>query len=616
MEQAAATGGTEMRREAEEGLETAILYKAICDNNWLAAKVFIDAHPGCLNAELSAKTGETALHVAAKFGRVGIVEELVRLVPSEYLEMPDARGHTPLITAAMHSGLIPTAACLIQKNSNVLAIGNPWLPVASAFRNGHSQMGRYLYSLTPLRVLKPENGLPGPTLLTQCFFSGNLDIALDLLRRCPELLFAPDAKPMAAIVRIVFFLPQSSLNTSQLGFWKRWLYHYTKTPSTTTTEHSFVDMKNESESNKAQGLNLLQFLTSHICNFSGMKEIYKMKLQHAQAAEILNLVCENLKFLDLNKKNKIAEAINVAAREGKAEFLLRVVKSNPELISLVTFPHPEGHIFFTAISYRQAEIFNLIRGFRFRNAASSLIFPNSNTLFHVAAMLAPASQLNRISGAALQMQRELQWFKEVESVMDPGNRLFQNNEGLTPVEYFKINHKELRNEGEKWMKDTASSCSVVGALIVTIMFAAAFTVPGGNDQNSGYPMFLKEKLFKVFLILDALSLFASTTSVLTFLGILTSRYTEEDFLYSLPTKLIIGLSTLFLSIATMMMAFSTTIIIMLQHQSSRAGAFLPVIMLASVPVTLFVLLQFPLLVEIISSTYGRGNFNKKVEKWP
>ncbi|XP_028771269.1 ankyrin repeat-containing protein NPR4-like [Neltuma alba] len=163
------------------------------------------------------------------------------------------------------------------------------------------------------------------------------------------------------------------------------------------------------------------------------------------------------------------------------------------------------------------------------------------------------------------------------------------------------------------MKDTATSCSVVGALIVTIMFAADFTVPGGNDQTSGHPIFLKEKLFRVFLILDAVS-FASTSSVLTFLGILTSHYVEDDFLYSLSTKLIIGLSALFLSIATMMIAFSSAIIIMSQQNSSPFWAFLPVIMLASVPITIFVLLQFPLLVDTIYSTYGPCIF-RKVENW-
>src|SRR5690606_1839919 len=113
--------------------------------------------------------------------------------------------------------------------------------------------------------------------------------------------------------------------------------------------------------------------------------------------------------------------------------------------------------------------------------------------------------------------------------------------------------------GEKWMKDISSSCSFVGALIFTIMFTAAFTLPGGNNQNTGFPMFLDKKLFKIFIISDAISLFSSTTSVLTFLGILTSRYAEDDFLISLPRKMILGLSTLFLSIATMMISFCAAI---------------------------------------------------------
>jgi hypothetical protein len=32
------------------------------------------------------------------------------------------------------------------------------------------------------------------------------------------------------------------------------------------------------------------------------------------------------------------------------------------------------------------------------------------------------------------------------------------------------------------------------------MFAAAFTVPGGNNQDSGIPMFLKYQAFNVFII--------------------------------------------------------------------------------------------------------------------
>ncbi|PRQ56790.1 putative PGG domain-containing protein [Rosa chinensis] len=96
------------------------------------------------------------------------------------------------------------------------------------------------------------------------------------------------------------------------------------------------------------------------------------------------------------------------------------------------------------------------------------------------------------------------------------------------------------------MKDTAGSYSVVGALIVTIIFVAAFTVPGGNNGVTGFPIFVEDKLFSLFIMSDAVSLFTSTTSSLLFLEILTLWYAEEDFLVSLPRKILIGLMALFL----------------------------------------------------------------------
>ena len=70
----------------------------------------------------------------------------------------------------------------------------------------------------------------------------------------------------------------------------------------------------------------------------------------------------------------------------------------------------------------------------------------------------------------------------MESVVHPSVLDSINTNGQTAQELFTENHKELMKEGEKWMKETASSCTVVGTLIVTIMFAAAITVPGGNNK--------------------------------------------------------------------------------------------------------------------------------------
>lgn len=200
--------------------------------------------------------------------------------------------------------------------------------------------------------------------------------------------------------------------------------------------------------------------------------------------------------------------------------------------------------------------------------------------------------------------------QETKRVFQPKVREVTNTDGLTPRELFTKEHKDMLKEGEQWLKDTSTSCTVVGALIITVVFAAAFTVPGGNDQNTGLPMFLHKRLFMLFIVSDALSLFTSSTSVLMFLGILTSRYSEDDFLKSLPTKMIIGLSTLFFSIATMMVAFSAGLLIMLRDQS---WIVVPIISLASVPVSLFVWMQFPLLVDMVMSTYGPGIFDSKLK---
>nr|GEV12849.1 ankyrin repeat-containing protein [Tanacetum cinerariifolium] len=84
---------------------------------------------------------------------------------------------------------------------------------------------------------------------------------------------------------------------------------------------------------------------------------------------------------------------------------------------------------------------------------------------------------------------------EVESMIPPSYRERKNKDGLTPHELFTKEHRELVAKGEEWMKGTASQCMVVAALIATIVFAAAFTVPGGYNQTNGIPIFKSEATF-------------------------------------------------------------------------------------------------------------------------
>ncbi|KAK4256061.1 hypothetical protein QN277_008974 [Acacia crassicarpa] len=306
----------------------------------------------------------------------------------------------------------------------------------------------------------------------------------------------------------------------------------------------------------------------------------------------------------------IDKALCVAAREGNVEFVLQVSKEIPEILLRPLM----RSCFSTALHYRQARVFNLIHGFRFKHDLVSRLEYNRSTLMDSAAHTAPDHVLNRIYAPVLEMQRELQWFKEVESLMPPSIRGVRDRHGLSAMEIFRQSHRGVLEQGEKWIKDAASSCSVVGTLIVTITFAAAFTIPGGNDQNLGYPLLIKQPFFKVFIFSTIISFLSSSTSVLLFLAILTSQYSEEKFLKSVPTKLISGLSFLFISIVSMITAFLSTTYLMLNHTNYSWG-LLPVMILASVPIFLFVLSHFPLLLHTCVSTYGNP-FDRNVKPWP
>lgn len=177
-----------------------------------------------------------------------------------------------------------------------------------------------------------------------------------------------------------------------------------------------------------------------------------------------------------------------------------------------------------------------------------------------------------------------------------------------PHEEFQIKLRHILSDNEKWMKDTANQCLVVAALIASIAFAAAFAVPGGYNQNNGIPIFLHHRAFIVFVILDAISLALSSISILIFLSIFLSRYAENDFLESLPKKLMKGLAALFFSITAMLVGFGVSFFTFLQDKLIWVPVMIS--MLISLPIILFARLHYYLVMDVYRSTYGYRNLFK------
>ncbi|KAG6573175.1 hypothetical protein SDJN03_27062, partial [Cucurbita argyrosperma subsp. sororia] len=107
-----------------------------------------------------------------------------------------------------------------------------------------------------------------------------------------------------------------------------------------------------------------------------------------------------------------------------------------------------------------------------------------------------------------------------------------------------------------------------------------------------YLLFLRHKCFTVFVISDATAMISSSTSILLFWSIITSRCAEEEFLIRLPLKLVFRLGTLLVSVISMVLAFTATF--SLFYGKDAAWVPLVVAVMAIVPVYLFSLLQLSL----------------------
>ncbi|OVA16338.1 Ankyrin repeat [Macleaya cordata] len=552
------------------------LYKAALKGDWVSAKKFIRSDHNAVNVEISSYK-RTALHVAAGAGHSHFVKKLVKRMPPESLALKDNYNSDTALHLASVAGITDAAMVMVEKNNDLTQIQNRsgWTPLllcAAYVAKEQKDMIQYLSTVTrDEEPCRPFSGSYGAQLICNITAAGLHDVALYLVQRYPALATARD-QTGCSVLQVLAQKTSSFESGSRLGFWERRIY-----------------------------------------SSPGFKKVYLTRLAHIQAMELLKCICYQISLMsnhDILQFFLNSNILSTATKFGIVELVYECIQIFPDQIWFL----PMGRsIFHIAVENRKEKIFNLMYGMSAqKKILASWRVESNNNILHLAAKIAPSPQLHIVSGAALQMQRELQWYKEVEKIVQPTYKELENENRETPRDVFTKEHKELLEKGEKWMKDTAQSCMVVATLIATVVFAAAFTVPGGNfsDSNNpdnGTPIFLHRNSFMWFVISDALGLFSSTTSVLMFLSILTSRYAEEDFLKSLPKRLMIGLATLFISIAAMMIAFTAALDIVL---SRRLGwVSFPVAAIACLPVTLFALLQFPLLVEIVLSTYGPGIFH-------
>ncbi|KAL0387850.1 UNVERIFIED_CONTAM: hypothetical protein Sradi_2666800 [Sesamum radiatum] len=509
------------------------LHTAALKGNWEAAKTIFDKDPEAKTARIDLMEA-TALHTAIRVGKaIPFVEKLIASMPNDSLTGKDRNGDTALNVAAA-VGNIAAATILVQKKQDLLYIQNSVgnFPVQIAALYAQRDMLEYFISVTKDdRGENPYTGWPGLSLLIYVIDAEFFDIALKLVEKYPELARL-ERNGTSALKKITakksVFVSERSLN-----FWERRISSCVSMETTLKPQFTNgCDIESLARNSQAVFKSLHAMLWKFFEGLGIIKSIKEKSLKKQEALKLVKRLCKEIASLSFDKaKHTYFEAMLIAAELDIHEVAEEIIENFP---SAIYFQTDSGQlIIHVAVDNRSENVYNLFcRMGDHKYFHSDIRDTKRNNLLHFARKLAPFHKLNEISGAALQMQREIQW--KWRSYVLPNYREKLNSDNKTPKMVFTKEHNSSKRNAEKWMKDTANSCTIAAALIVTVMFAAAITVPGGNDSSNGYPIFSKNNAFIIFAISDAISLFTSTTSLLMFLAILTSRYAEEDFLDVLP----------------------------------------------------------------------------------
>ncbi|XP_044480452.1 ankyrin repeat-containing protein At5g02620-like [Mangifera indica] len=545
------------------------LRKAAFGNEWFTAywEIFGGDGKKILKYATASLTDQddNALHIAVEAGSSMFIHFLLNNMTEKDLEMRNSHKNTAFFLAAKH-GRLKCAKQMLDKNKELLVFRGEadLLPIQIAAQRGRKKMVKFLYRVHEGTELTRLNQEDCEKLLPNLICRADLiDVTWKVLEKNEGIVTKNMANGRRGEETFLHVLAQTNLMSSKLsnqnkgGLFQRFFDKFSH-------KNKFPHEKLPKEA-----LDLLKHLLEKInTQDHWMYGVIERAVKHENVAFLSLIIC------------KYSQLMNCTEEDGKTA----------------------GLIFSNAISKRQKDIFQLRESLNPLCERQVIDYKDchQNNILHLAGKLSPPEQLDAISGVALQLQEELKWFEEVSIMADASKAHEKNKDGKTPKALFDEEHKKLKESGEQWMKDTANSCMIVAALIATVVFTAAFTVPGGTNEESGMPRFSNQLSFRIFVFADATSLVLSVYSLLIFLDIHTSRYAYNDFLLELPKKLVVGLLTLLLSIAAMMVVFCTSIFFVIEVDNIWVRILLSVS--AFFPVLHFAKMKRELLFDVVHKT--------------
>ncbi|TXG68604.1 hypothetical protein EZV62_003539 [Acer yangbiense] len=358
---------------------------AATKGDWKSAQSIIKSDPNALTARITPDS-QTALHVAAIFCRWEFILKLLEDLKPELIEVRDTRGDTILHQVA-GGGSLKTAKALIQKNARLLQMYNHrrHLPLHYSIWSGSKELVWYLTSITePIESASLHN------LIRFLIQFGFHDIALYFVTKYPNSTLAKDQLETSLLHWLVSG-SQHFFSGSNLGFLERLIY-------------------------KLLGRFKRLFWKAITQLAPTIKIVRDTKLKNKCAVKLVDHVCKHLSSMSFIETFNFLQypysVMGDAVKAGNEEVVRTLLQYFPDLIDIEALP--QRNILQVAIEYRQEKIINIMKEIYSTTVITSsctLKMASENTTLHLVGKLAPAFKLHSVSSSALQMQRELLWFK-------------------------------------------------------------------------------------------------------------------------------------------------------------------------------------------------------------
>ncbi|XP_054800368.1 uncharacterized protein LOC129304663 [Prosopis cineraria] len=530
------------------------LHVAANENNAITVKQLVDEIKQTSGAVESLKTknveGDTALHRAASIGSLQMCECIV-----------EADHHR-------HQGHV-----LIEERNN-----NGETPLFLAALNGHNDVFFYLQSRCADKSLGPcRRASDGQTVLHCTLYRDYFELAFEIINMYQkEIVGSVDEKGITPL-HILADKPSAFKSSSNFRWYIREAVEKhqpsVKIPADWQLVPEALRIQKTQLITTVNMEMMFRKIIGHVVTFSWhspvfiiwsvleglwyrleeIKTLRKKKQKHLWCGQILDGLwkykdvaywrsCQSLvnpeprretdgpkgvEEMVKNERERQESALFIAAENGVLEIVKKILKDKPEAIVICKQANPCFGVPDEAHKENLQE--KLLRG----------VDSAGNTILHLAARLSHYMPMH-ISGAAMHMQWEVEWFRYMKKKVPHKMQFLCNRNQQTPADTFATDHKDLIKEGVEWLKSTSESCSVVAALIAGVAFTTAITIPGGTEQVTGKPYLERHPAFKLFASTSLLAFCCSITSLILFLSILTSRQQPRDFHKDLPFKLLLG----------------------------------------------------------------------------